>query len=241
VPPATASVRQWDSTHYLPDGRKIEEKSHLFEITTAAFTAKTTARSLLSLWTHSRSGTERRFQGVLEFKDEEDEQRVAIIRDGSSVLEIRWAWRGYPGKAKLEVGQNYEFTLRDEDLVDLDAPLVFVSDRVHKSHGDRVSDSEFFPLVRVKQAGTVVYDESVCEVHKAPMQRTTAEIDYGLYGAASKADAFCDREYPHHADSIRGGCLVGDVKFAVHYVCRECVVATERYKREHPEDAIREF
>jgi hypothetical protein len=129
--------------------------------------------------------------------------------------------------------QTYEITLRDEEPVDLDAALAFVSDRVHQSHGDRVIDSEFFPLVRIKHAGKVVYDESVCEVHKTLMQRITAEIGYGMYG-----HTVCDEKYPHHTDWIRGGCLVGDVKTASHYLCRECVAATAKYKREHPEEAV---
>ena len=184
----------------------------------------------------SHTGWEKRFRGKLEFKDEEDQKRVAIVRDGASVLEIPWSSKYYPEKAHLEAGRLYEVTVRDDEPVDLDASMVFVSDRVHNSHGDRVIDSEWFTLVRIKDAAKVVYDEAVCEVHHIRMQRVRAEVGYGMYGAATEADAVCDKEYPHHADWIRGGCLVGDVKTAHHYVCADCVAATAKYKREHVND-----
>ena len=83
----------------------------------------------------------------------------------------------------------------------------------------------------------MIFDESICEVHKTPMQRTTAEVGYGMYAAASKADAVCDEQFPHRSDWIRGGCLEGDEKTAPHYLCAECVAACAKYKREHPEEA----
>jgi hypothetical protein len=116
----------------------------------------------------------------------------------------------------------------------MDVSVAFVSDRVHKSHHDRVYDSDTFPVVRIKHAGEVVFDESVCEVHKTPMQRITAEIGYGMIALNA-----CDRKYPHHSDWIRGGCIMGDVKTAPHYVCPECVAACAKHKREHPQHAAR--
>lgn len=240
VPPARATVRKWDSSSSSNDGKENRETSYLLEVTTVAYEAKQAAKTMALFVTSSRTGAQKRFQGVLEFKDEEDDSRVAIVRDGKSVLEISWAWRNYPGKVKLESGETYQITLRDEELIDLDVSGAFVSDRVHKSHHARVIDSEFFTLVRIKHAEEVVYDESVCEVHKTSMQRVKAEIGYGMYGPASKADAVCDKEYPHHADWIRGGCLVGDLKSALHYICPECVAATAKYKREHPEETSEE-
>jgi hypothetical protein len=235
-PVARAAVYRMESTIF-ENGIETLETYHSFEVETLVFGQEQMAKAMEPSEPHSRTGAEKHFQGVLEFKDEENDNRVAIIRDGKTVLEIPWAWRNYPGKAELEPGQTYEVTLReDEEMVDMDAAVAFVSDRVHKSHPDRVQDSEFFLLVRIKQAGEVVFDESVCEVHQAPMQRTMAKVGYGMYGAPSEADAVCDRKYPHHADWIRGGCLVGDVESAFHYVCPECVAAAARYKREHPEE-----
>ena len=236
APSAKAYSDRIVTTTYSTDGKETAETEHRFEVVTVAFEAKEDARSLLPSLDRSRTGAEKRYQGILEFKDEEEQYRLAIVRDGDSVLEIPWAWPYSPGKAKLEPGQTYEVTLRDENPVDMDASVAFVSDRVHKSSSARVNDSEFFPLVRIKHAGELVYDESVCEVHKTPMQRTTAEISYGMYAPATKADAVCDKEYPHHADWIRGGCVLGDIQSATHYVCPQCVAATAKYKREHPDE-----
>ena len=245
-PVATAHMRSFDASRFSEDGKEILEKRHFIGFDTVAFEDVGRFSELYQLlqfgWQSIplrwlRSGGEKRFQGVLEFIDEKDESRVAVIRDGTNVLEIPWARRGYClVRANTEPGHALAITLRREDPVDLDAPIVFVSDRVHKSHSDRVIDSEFFSLVRIQQGSEILYDESVCEVHKTPMQRQRVTVGYGLYVAPTKADAICDQKYPHHSDWIRGGCLVGDVTSAFHYVCRECVAATASYKREHPEE-----
>jgi len=163
---------------------------------------------------------------------------VAVVRDRKFVLEIPWVWqeRG----VKLEQGRTYAIIAREGMPVDLDAPMAFLSDRAHATQGLRVIDSDCFTLVRVKDGGKTVYDESICEVHKTVMERRKAEVGYGLYSPSTKADAVCDRRYPHRSDWIRGGCLYSPdfEKVAFHYVCRECVVDTEKYKKEHPEESI---
>ncbi len=238
-PVARASYYRMEGVSY-EDSIGTVETRHSFEVETLVFDQEQLAKSMEPSGRYSRTGAEKQFKGVLEFKDEENDHRVAIIRDGKTVLEIPWAWRDFPGKAKLEAGQTYEITLRDEDPVDMDLSVAFVSDRVHKSHSDRVGDSEFFLLARIKHLGEVVFDESICEVHKTPMRRIMAKVGYGMYGAPSEADAVCDQKYPHHADWIRGGCIVGDVESALHYVCPECVAATAKYMREHPDETASE-
>jgi hypothetical protein len=233
---ATASMSTMEGST-LADGKNTPWTYYTFDISTVAYEQKEMEKAMEPYEPRSRTGAEKHFEGILELRAEEDDNQVAIVRDGKSVLEIPWAWRGHPGRAKLETGQTYEITLRDEELVDIDAPAAFVSDRVHKSHKDRVDDSEFFALVRIKHAGAVIFDESVCEVHKTPMQRTKAEIAYGMIGPGSEADAVCEQKYPHHIDWIRGGCMGRDAQTAFHYVCPECVAATAKYKREHPDEA----
>lgn len=234
VPPATATVHSSKGSSYSPDGKETRETRHSLDIETVAFESEQAANLLKPFLPHSRSGAEKRFQGVLEFKVEGDDYKVAIIRDGPSVLEIPWSAPGYPGKGKLEAGKTYEITVRDDELLNMDASVVFVSDRVHKSHEARVHDSEFFVLVRIKHAGEVVFDESVCEVHQTPMQRITAEIEYGMAAADP-----CNQAYPHHSDWIRGGCIVGDEKTAPLYVCAECVAGCAKQKQDHPDKAAR--
>lgn len=238
-PVATASFYRMEGITYK-DGIGTSKTSYSFEVETVIFGQEQMAKAMTPSERHSHTGAEKQFKGVLEFKDEADDHRIAIIRDGKTVLEIPWAWRNFSGKAKLEAGQTYEITVRDEEMVDMDVSVAFVSDRVHKSHSDRVEDSEFFLLVRIKHAGEVVFDESVCEVHKTPMRRIMAKVGYGMYGAPSKADAVCDEKYPHHSDWIRGGCIVGDVESAFRYICSECVAATAKYRREHSDETARE-
>ena len=186
----------------------------------------------------ARTGAEKRFRGVLEFKDEENESRIAIIRDGATVLEIPWAWRNFAGKAKLEPGKTYEVTLRDEERLDINTSTAFISDRVHRSHVPRTEDSESLPLVRIKDGEAIVFDEAVCELHHVRMEQRTAEIAYGLPALSG-----CDVNYPHHGDWIHGGCMSSESspKTASHYVCRQCVAACVQYRREHPEEGSPRF
>lgn len=91
-----------------------------------------------------------------------------------------------------------------------------------------MADSDFYRLIRITDGSKTVFDESVCEVHHTRMKLVEANVEYGMIGVDSS-----EVEFPHHRDWIRGGCMVGDVKRAERYVCSECVVASEKYKREH--------
>ena len=230
--------RKWELEAPAIAAASLDDWLERLAVATVAFDQQRTAKILSELYspapTESRTGAEKQFRGVLEFKDEENESRVAIVRDGDTVLEIPWAWKDYAGKAKLEPGKTYEITVRDEDHLDTAASTVFISDRVHKSHNARVDDSETFPLVRIKDADTVVFDEAVCELHHVRMDRTTANIEYGLPALGG-----CDTNFPHHAGSIRGGCIERDAKTAPHYVCPKCVAACAKYQHEHPGEARR--
>ena len=231
---AEATISHITQTAYFPDGTQAPRTDRSFRITsTEKQPLSTWLRGALAETSRFLTGGERRAVGILEFKPEEDDHVVAILRQGNVVFEIPWIWPGNPGKAQLRAGTTYEVTIREEDPVDLDRIFVFVSDRVHASHGARVVDSDgWFTLVRIKEGHSVIYDEAVCEVHRTRMEWKSAAIGYGMYAPAMEADAFCDQHYPHHASWIRGGCVVDDVKTAFHYVCRQCVAAAEKYKRE---------
>jgi hypothetical protein len=235
---AEASLDSLEMTVQSSDGPQPPETRYWLEIATNDAQSKS---DWLDPWIAKAKrffrGSERRFTGVLELKYEKDENVVAIVRDGGAVLEIPWSWKGYPGKARLNAGKTYEITVREEDPVDLDVPMVFLSDRVHESHGARVVDSDgWFTLVRIRDHGEVIFDEAICELHHTRMEWKKAEIGYGLYAPGTAADAFCDRNYPHHANWIRGGCIQGDEKTASHYVCNRCVAETAKYKRENPDE-----
>ena len=190
------------------------------------------ARWLPAAWTH----WEKTFSGVAEFK-EEGEARVLVLRDGGSVVTVPWSSKFVRARAAVIAGRRYHLTLREDELTDLDVPTAFVSDRLHDSHGARVVDSDFYRLVRIADESKTMFEESICEVHHVRMRLVAATVEYGMIGAESKAAAICEVEFPHHKNWIRGGCLVGDVKKAERYVCHECVAATGRYKREHPDEA----
>lgn len=235
---AEASSFHQKQTRYSQDGTTAEAIIHFFEVsTTGAQESWGWLTSWMAKCKRLLTGGERRFVGILELKQEKDERVVAIVRQDNTVLEIPWAWKDYSGKAQLTPGRTYEVTVRQEDPIDLDRTMVFLSDRVHESHGARVVDSDgWYTLVRIREGGAVVVDEAICEVHHTRMEWKKAGVGYGLYGPATKADAICDRTFPHHSDWIRGGCLQGDEKTAYHYLCRECIAGTAKYKLDHPDE-----
>ncbi len=184
------------------------------------------ARWLPATWTNR----EKTFSGVAEFK-EEGEARVLIVRDGGSVITVPWSSKHYPPRADVTAGRKYCLTVREDELIDLDVLLAFVSDRLHDSHGARVVDSDFYRLLSIADESTTVFDASVCEVHRTRMKLFEANVEYGMIGTEAG-----EVEFPNHRDWIRGGCMEGDVKKAERYVCSQCVAASEKHKREHPDE-----
>jgi hypothetical protein len=78
---------------------------------------------------------------------------------------------------------------------------------------------------------------SICELHHAQMTKTNVPIAYGLIrlSAWGKAlEAARTNTFPHAADEILGGCVVGDSTNAIVYVCPVCLAARSRWELEHP-------
>jgi hypothetical protein len=145
IPPiAEASLASLEMTIQLDDGPQPPGMRYWFEIATNDAESKS---DWLDPWIAKAKrffmGSEKRFTGVLEFKyEKKDENAVAIIKQDDTVVEIPWASKWYPAKAQLKAGQIYEVTVREEDPINLDKTMVFLSDRVHESPSARVVDSE---------------------------------------------------------------------------------------------------
>lgn len=244
--PPVASAFVFSSNSYARNesGEPTEVTLHSLSIETTEFAQH---RESSSLWNWFRSaltdwfpaswtGREKTFTGIAEFK-EEDETSVLIFRDSGSVIAVPWSSKFLRPRAPVIAGRKYHLTLREDESSDLDVPIAFVSDRLHDSHGARVADSNFYRLVRITDGSTTVFDENFCEVHHVRMKLVAANVEYGMIGVDSRAEGICEVDFPHHRNWIRGGCIVGDVKKAERYVCSECVAATEKYKREHPDEA----
>jgi hypothetical protein len=238
-PVASALISSSNSYVRNESGEPTEVTFHSLSIETTEFARH---RESSSLWNWFRSaltgwfpaawtGREKTFTGIAEFK-EEGETSVLIFRDSGSVIAVPWSSKFLRPRAPVIAGRKYHLTLREDESTDLDVPIAFVSDRLHDSHGARVADSDFYRLRRITDESKTVFDESVCEVHHTRMKLVEANVEYGMIGTETS-----EVEFPHHRDWIRGGCVVGDVKRAEHYVCSQCVAASEKYKREHPDEA----
>jgi len=184
----------------------------------------------------ARTLKDQTLQGVVTLKKDDNLTRL-IVRSGDLVIAIPWSAEGYPEKGRPTSGGTSTLTLRDEDHVDTNALVAFVSDREHKSLEDAIYDSKTYLVQRLKQNDDVLFDRSVCEVHHVAMSQKMAEVDYGMWAPETSADAYCFKNFPHHLDFILGGCVSSydSPKAALHYVCPKCVAECEQFKREHPE------
>lgn len=205
--PPVASAFIFNSNAYLlsESGEPKQVTTHSLSIDTAEFSRhrewrdlkqvagsfrSALARWLPAAWTHP----EKTFTGVAEFK-EEGEARVLVLRDGGSVITVPWSSKHYRARADVTAGRKYFLTVREDESVDLDVLLAFVSDRLHDSHGARVVDSDFYRLRRITDEAQTVFDESACEVHHTRMKLVEANVEYGMIGRETS-----EAEFPHHKD-----------------------------------------
>ena len=175
----------------------------------------------------ARTQKEETFEGVAALTKEEKSTRV-IVHSGDRVVYIPWSTEGDRDRAPLVPGKTYRITVRDEESIDEEDAMAFVSDRDHKDYFDAVNDSKSYLLARVEDGDVVVFDRSVCEVHHAKMSKVMAEVRYGMWAPQSPGEAQCAQNFPHYRDYIRAGCLVDEPKKAPRYVCPECVAACKR-------------
>lgn len=178
-----------------------------------------------------RTSKEETFQGVLTPRREDKGTRL-LFRSGKLVMEIPWSAEGYPDRGRVTSGKTYSVTLRDENDVDINSAVAFVSDREHKRFEELIEDSKSYVLVRIQDGSEVVFDRSVCENHHVKMVTRMAEVAYGLWAPSSDAEMTCARLFPHYRDFILGGCVVSDSspKTGMLYICPKCVEECERLK-----------
>jgi hypothetical protein len=78
---------------------------------------------------------------------------------------------------------------------------------------------------------------SVCELHQAQMAKTNVPIRYGLIGFntwGKALEAARSNTFPHAAEEILGGCIVGDPTNAIFFVCPICLTARSSWEVQHP-------
>ncbi len=126
-----------------------------------------------------------------------------------------------------------------------DAPQPHTLSKTRKYTIDLVEEEHRFghesvwtpELVRVKDGERVIFDASVCRVHKRQMTREKVRIFYGF-------PSF-DRDYIQQAKAFPntglslGGCCVSEIdpQTSREWICPECLAAQKQWKDIHPEKA----
>jgi hypothetical protein len=212
-----------DAFAYLPT-----EGKDVWEVYTAASAAYSRLGTLMP--PPSFSGKEEVLSGIATFR-QVDSSRLLTFHIGRTVIEIPLPEPPLPALGDLKAGETYRIILLDREAGILEL-AAFVTDREHKTWHDIVYDSIAKPLLRIEQGQEVVFDRSICEVHHVKMELKDVDISYGMPGAATEADAYCDLHFPHHRNFAEGGCVVSDTspKSGLIYICPQCVADCGKYK-----------
>ena len=185
------------------------------------------------------TGKELRFTGVLWLTHKQDGNYITL-HSGSDILEIPWTRRYLLQWVQLPVGETCRVVVQDDEIVNVEPPMVFRSDREHRSRKAMADDSfSVYPLVRIQQGDRVIWDRSVCEVHHIKMNEITADIAYGTF-VFEGSEKVCNEQYPHHFDFAFGGDPVppddlNAPRVTQIYVCPKCAAECQIYKWMNPD------
>ena len=94
------------------------------------------------------------------------------------------------------------------------------------------SKTEFWTpeLHRVSHGDSVIYDASICQIHKAAMKRTEVPVTYGMPGGSEAYITAFITKFRHYG-LVEGGCIVPPGHpTAMTWVCKHCKVARESWK-----------
>ncbi len=174
----------------------------------------------------SRTHRDAIFTGILTLK-QDGETTNLVFRAKDLVIQISWQYLANSRNQSLVPGKTYTLTLRDEDPLDEEDVIAFVTDRDHKSLSELTQDSKTYVVMRIQDGENVGFDRSICEVHHVKMSEVMAEVQYGMWGPSPR-ESQCATNFPHYRDFIRAGCNEGEPKKAPRYVCSECVGSCRR-------------
>jgi hypothetical protein len=214
-----------------PKGRARARLDDRFGL--AVYTENSLKRDSTELSVHSRIHKDEIFTGILTPK-QDGKTTELVFRANDLLIQLSWQYLANSRNPSLVPGKTYTLTLQDEDFVDEEDVVAFVTDRDHRSSSELTSSSELiedsktYLLVRVQDGDDVVFDRSVCEVHHLKMSEIIA--DYGME-ARSAADAQCAKNFPHYRNFLSGDCVLDPTKKASVYVCPKCVAACEGSRR----------
>jgi hypothetical protein len=171
--------------------------------------------------TPPRTNKDLTLTGTITLQDDPD--MSAIFRSANLVIVIPW----YPKQIRPVSGRSYNLTFRDQEPIDSNEVVAYLSDREHKDFDALLRDSVRQLLIRIEDGNKIIFDRSVCEVHHLKMVEKMVNVDYGLYATSS-----CATSFPHHRFVILGGCLSSDSspKKGPLYICPACVVGCHVFK-----------
>lgn len=89
-------------------------------------------------------------------------------------------------------------------------------------------------LVRMKDGERVIFDASICRVHKCQMTREKVRIFYG-FPSFDRAYIKQAKAFPNTGLSL-GGCSISEVdpQTTREWICPECLKAMQLWKDQHP-------
>ena len=101
-----------------------------------------------------------------------------------------------------------------------------------RSHFEPKSKKEhWYPVLhRITHGDSVIYDASICYIHKAAMKRTEVPVSYGMPGGSEAYIKAFKTKFRHYG-VVEGGCIVPpEPQTDMTWVCQQCKAAKESWK-----------
>ncbi|HEY1122732.1 MAG TPA: hypothetical protein VGE67_14070 [Haloferula sp.] len=143
--------------------------------------------------------------------------------EGDTFVIEYWGDKGQTPPAELDPKKTYQFDLIKQPYVaDPDA-----------NEGEEFNWSA--SLVRILDSGQVIYDASICSLHKVQMKRGVVPFQYGLPLFREGFEVAKKTKFPNATPYVDGGCCVASDRTTRVFRCERCIQEQQVWDAAHPQ------
>ena len=158
------------------------------------------------------------FEAVPEFVEKEANPEYTFAELHLEGRTLLWP-REAPKYKTLQDGRKYRF-----ELIEVRAYSAI----------DSKTEYWYPVLHRITHGDSVIYDASICYIHKAAMKRTEVLVTYGMPGGSEAYNKAFRTQFRYYG-CAEGGCIVSSKPDTYRtWVCQHCKAAKESWKEPAP-------
>lgn len=143
--------------------------------------------------------------------------------EGDTHFIEHWGDHGQSPPVELDPAKIYQFDLLEQPYV------------ADPSANGGEEFNWLASLVRILDSGQVIYDASICSLHKVPMKRAAVPIQYGLTLHPDEFHAARTTKFPNAAPLMEGGCCIGYDRTTRVFRCERCIQEQQAWDAAHPQ------